>query len=244
MKKTLYDILEVSQSASADAIRAAYERLSAQLRRAITADEPDAVVRLTAVKQAFDVLSNPDRRKRYDASLVARVEPVTAATGPIRPAARLYDEFGQRERSPLQWLIGGAILLAVVASAYAAYQTHKSKEAALVKERIELERQRLEAARELEQQRVDLQRRREEQQQALQRENATRASQAQEDAQRQMRDSQYNAQLRQKQMDEQRVAREQQIARDRARLEAEQRARKERELLRSICIERYRRPDC
>ena len=74
MEKTLYDILEVSPSATHDAIRANYSRLSAQLdEQPYTADEK--VLRRSALSEAFLILDSPARRATYDRRLQARPAP-------------------------------------------------------------------------------------------------------------------------------------------------------------------------
>jgi len=76
MSKSLYDILEVSQSASSETIRHAYERLSGKYRTRL-AESPEhaeeAAMFLTALKEAFHTLGNPENRRRYDERLEQRV---------------------------------------------------------------------------------------------------------------------------------------------------------------------------
>lgn len=71
--KTLYDILEVSSSATPEAIRAAYERLSVKYDpdRPENAASADARILHTAVKDAFLTLGNATKRAQYDKSLAA-----------------------------------------------------------------------------------------------------------------------------------------------------------------------------
>lgn len=67
--KTLYDILEVSNSASPEIIRVAYERLSEKFSPQATGDER---IFNDAVKEAFVTLSNPTKRAQYDKTLELR----------------------------------------------------------------------------------------------------------------------------------------------------------------------------
>lgn len=64
-ERSFYDILEVSSSASAETIQAAYERLAAKYD---PAKDGSAAVRLQydAIRQAYLVLSNSDSRAQYD----------------------------------------------------------------------------------------------------------------------------------------------------------------------------------
>lgn len=71
MAKTLYDILELSPTASPEAIRAAYERLSRKFDPDLDAHQGKQDIRLRhdAVKEAFFTLGSPEKRRRYDRSL-------------------------------------------------------------------------------------------------------------------------------------------------------------------------------
>jgi len=71
LKKTLYQILEVDPNASAEEIDVAYRRLTAMR----DTQWPDANMP-GLVRQAHEILSDPKRRRAYDASLA-----VPAATG-------------------------------------------------------------------------------------------------------------------------------------------------------------------
>ena len=85
--KTLYDILELSSSASEDSIRAAYERLSAKLDpgRQENAGKPDVKFKSDAVKDAFLTLANPATRAQYDKTLAARSQPAVEILETVEP---------------------------------------------------------------------------------------------------------------------------------------------------------------
>jgi curved DNA-binding protein CbpA len=72
MAKSLYDILEVSASASYEGIRAAYERLSRKYDPDLDEHRGNAETRLRheAIKEAFFTLGNTQKGARYDRSLV------------------------------------------------------------------------------------------------------------------------------------------------------------------------------
>ena len=74
--KTLYDVLEVSSSASAETIRAAYERLSAQLdpRKPENAGNTNVKFVHDSIKEAFLTLGNPTLRAQYDKKLAMRAQ--------------------------------------------------------------------------------------------------------------------------------------------------------------------------
>lgn len=68
MKKTLYDLLEVSPHASHDTIEISYRRLAELLDPDIEANRynPDARTSFNLLKEAYVTLSNPARRQAYD----------------------------------------------------------------------------------------------------------------------------------------------------------------------------------
>jgi curved DNA-binding protein CbpA len=70
--RTLYEILEVSETASQDTIRAAWDRLSAKWDpdRSPIAD-PEARTQYAPIKEAYLTLGNPDKRAAYDRKLAA-----------------------------------------------------------------------------------------------------------------------------------------------------------------------------
>jgi curved DNA-binding protein CbpA len=81
--KTLYDILELSLSASPESIRAAYERLSAKFPE--SSANPDAKLQASAITEAFLTLGNPAKRAQYDKTLAARSQPVIYSVEAVEP---------------------------------------------------------------------------------------------------------------------------------------------------------------
>lgn len=76
--KTLYSVLQVAANASAEVIDAAYRKQREALEpRAVSGDE-DALMRLRALREAHQTLTNPMLRGRYDASLAHRATPANA----------------------------------------------------------------------------------------------------------------------------------------------------------------------
>lgn len=78
MEKTLYDLLEVSQTASADSITSNYKRLFERHQSAAAAGSEDATNHLIALREAFHTLSDREKRIRYDQSLIQRTTKHTA----------------------------------------------------------------------------------------------------------------------------------------------------------------------
>jgi colicin import membrane protein len=118
--KSLYDLLEVNESASQEAIAANYKRLYAGYSQLATNGGEDATNQLIAIREAYSTLSNPERRRRYDEKLATRLE-----------AAEAFDR-------PLPAFLKLLILVVVVgllALGYGKYQSEQEK-ARLERERI------------------------------------------------------------------------------------------------------------
>ncbi len=60
-----YAVLGVERTAAADEIRGAYRKLARQFHPDVSAD-PGAAERFTEVTQAYEILSDPEKRQRYD----------------------------------------------------------------------------------------------------------------------------------------------------------------------------------
>jgi molecular chaperone DnaJ len=67
MPASLYDTLGVQKSASADEIKKAYRKLARQYHPDRNPGDESAEARFKEVQTAYDVLSDPDKRKQYDA---------------------------------------------------------------------------------------------------------------------------------------------------------------------------------
>ena len=64
--ETPYQVLGVGKDASADEIRKAYRKLAKQLHPDLNPGKPEAEARFKAVTAAYDLLSDADKRARYD----------------------------------------------------------------------------------------------------------------------------------------------------------------------------------
>lgn len=66
MKVDYYELLELSRSATGDEIKRAYRRLAVKYHPDHNPDDAEAEDKFKALTEAYSVLSDPDKRRRYD----------------------------------------------------------------------------------------------------------------------------------------------------------------------------------
>jgi DnaJ-like protein len=118
-RKTLYEVLEVAQSASPETIDAAYKTLSARLRARDPRDPEGAAVFRMALEDAYRTLSSEQLRKRYDARI---------APGHFQP----FPELAFDERPWITRHAAMLLVLGILALAGYGYHSHVKKEQAAV----------------------------------------------------------------------------------------------------------------
>lgn len=128
-----YDILEVSPRASAEVIRAAYRSLMQRYHPDRHADAAQATERAAEISLAYDVLSDPERRRAYDETL--RQQPPTDEPAGLRAHAGVTMPRGpQSQAAPgggwRSWY-GGLLILCIVGAGWAIFTLQKKPAAPL-----------------------------------------------------------------------------------------------------------------
>src|ERR1700681_2356770 len=90
--KDPYEALGVERSASLDDIRKSYRRLAKKLHPQLNPDNKTAEEQFKEVAAAYDLLSDPDKRARFDRGEID-------ASGAERPRQRYYRDFAAEDAS-------------------------------------------------------------------------------------------------------------------------------------------------
>ncbi len=254
--KSAYLLLGIPGNATADDIAAAFAKAKAHYTPEHMANTPGALERFNEVKTAHEILRNPDTRAAHDRKLLAGTTP-RAASRPVYVA----DE--GMSTGVRMLLIGGVVValmfgtgfyfsnkrqaaaVALAAQELAVRQQEEAEKQAAHKRDIEAERERSRVAaqdaarsRQMEyDSRASLSRSHADQSRAMALEANVRREQAslQQREQREQRDQQQAVA---------RAASEREQRDRRLASEAQQRLAKDKQRIRELCIQEYRRPDC
>jgi DnaJ-class molecular chaperone len=88
MNDDLYATIGVSRDASQEDIKRAYRKLAKELHPDLNPDKPDVAERFKKITAAYDILSDPEKRGRYDRGEID-------ASGQERPQYRYYRDFAE-----------------------------------------------------------------------------------------------------------------------------------------------------
>jgi curved DNA-binding protein CbpA len=143
MPKSLYELLEVHPNASQDAIQAAYKRLSEKFDPASAAFQSgtEAHAGMIAVREAFGILGNPEKRKKYDATSGKLAVPANASAP--APGFVSYEDMDGSGWT-FQRVLVVALVVVIAGATYFHFQ-QKAEERALEVQRLAAEK--VEAAR-------------------------------------------------------------------------------------------------
>ena len=81
-KRDYYEVLGVSKNASDDEIKKAYRKTAKKYHPDLNPDNPEAEAKFKECNEAYEVLSDPQKKARYDQFGFAGVDPNYGA-GPV-----------------------------------------------------------------------------------------------------------------------------------------------------------------
>ena len=86
--KDLYAVLGVSLTATPEDIKQAYRKLAMRFHPDRNPENPDAEERFQGIKEAYEILSDPEKRRTYDESRNLEV-----LDNPVAVAAEIWTSF-------------------------------------------------------------------------------------------------------------------------------------------------------
>src|SRR2546430_8896833 len=105
--KDYYKILNVSRGASADEIKKAFRKLARKYHPDVNPGDKKAELRFKEINEAYEVLSDPDKRRKYDTLGPNWQEQFGPPSGAGR---RTYTHGGLASLTPLAFFDPGAVI--------------------------------------------------------------------------------------------------------------------------------------
>lgn len=93
-KRCYYDILEVSRSATTTEIKKAYKKLALKYHPDRTSGDAEATEKFKEAAEAYEVLSDDQKRRRYDQYGHAGVQGAGARAGGFQDVGDIFEAFG------------------------------------------------------------------------------------------------------------------------------------------------------
>lgn len=108
MNKNYYDILQVNRNASSEIIEKAYKILAKKYHPDLQAEENKKKSEeiLKEINEAYETLSNPEKKESYDAFLIEQENPNASVTNPIDHATdtKCSTENELEQKQQQEWL--------------------------------------------------------------------------------------------------------------------------------------------
>ena len=93
-KRDYYEVLGVAKSATDDEIKRAYRKLAGKHHPDRNPGDAEAVVAFKEAAEAFDILSNPEKKARYDRFGHAGVDPSAGGGAGFQDVGDIFEAFG------------------------------------------------------------------------------------------------------------------------------------------------------